>query len=153
MLALRIGCKRIGTTLTEMLVALAIIAILFAMLLPAVQRARQAADDMDIRNDLKQIAVAYNNYAVAKNRGPKTAHDLSPFFENGNRINEQLATGRITVLWGIPPQFLDSYTILAYEAQVDRIGNRLVAMGDASVQTMNQQEFSSSQKQSQAQIR
>jgi type II secretory pathway pseudopilin PulG len=140
------GYKRTGTTLTEILVVLAIIAILVALLLPAVQRARQAADDTDIRNELRQIAVAYNNCAVAKKRGPQTQKELSPFYEDSTRINEDLEKGRITVIWGLSGQALDSHAMLAYETQADRIGNRMVSMGDASVQTMDQQEFNSARK-------
>jgi prepilin-type N-terminal cleavage/methylation domain-containing protein len=133
--------KRAGFTLTEFLVVITIIGILSALLLPAIRNAWVAADETDVRNELMQIAVAYNNFTVAMSRGPQTQKELSPFYENSNRINEDLETGRITVIWGISAP--DSHTILAYETSADRLGHRLVAMGDASVQTMDWQELKS----------
>jgi prepilin-type N-terminal cleavage/methylation domain-containing protein/prepilin-type processing-associated H-X9-DG protein len=76
----RVGCKmtpsRIpsrGFTLVELLVVVAIIGIFIALLLPAIQQAREAARRMHCTNNLKQLAVAVQSYVDSHKELPPSA--------------------------------------------------------------------------------
>lgn len=56
-------CHRRGFTIVELLVAISIIAILIAMLLPAISQARKAASRLDCMSRVRQQGIAFHLYA------------------------------------------------------------------------------------------
>jgi len=78
----RAARERHGFTLVELLVVIAIIGVLVALLLPAVQAAREAARRSQCSNNMRQIGVAFHSYhAAMKSFPPGWLEDSNPVLE------------------------------------------------------------------------
>jgi prepilin-type N-terminal cleavage/methylation domain-containing protein len=86
---------RRGFTLVELLVVIAIIGVLVALLLPAIQAAREAARLAQCSNNLKQLGIACQSYAsvhrgfpllYSSSKQPGWITQILPYFEEGNLL-------------------------------------------------------------------
>ena len=147
---------RHGFTLIELLVVIAIIAILLGLLLPAVQKVREAAQQMASSNNLKQLVLATHNYAAQyEGRLPPVtervrAHDyislygpILPYLEGGNvlrrlREGDHSAEAKVFLSPADPTVTEDSRRDghCSYAANAQAFGTKLNAFRDGTSNTI-----------------
>lgn len=126
------GRRRSGFTLVELLVVIAIIGILIALLLPAVQAAREAARRSQCTNNLKQVGIAMSNYensfkVFPPGRMGSDCTDYSgqpPLLPNGDRRYDYMRPG--TSGFGMILPYVEQ------QALYDQIGWRCGAVNPAN---------------------
>jgi prepilin-type N-terminal cleavage/methylation domain-containing protein/prepilin-type processing-associated H-X9-DG protein len=105
----RARCSKRAFTLVELLVVIAIIGVLVALLLPAVQAAREAARRSQCKNNLKQIGLSVQNFITAKRTFPSGGTIFEPQLQNYLVGGKPVGTDAMGFGWG--------YQILPYLEQ------------------------------------
>ncbi len=98
-----------GFTLVELLVVIAIIGILIALLLPAVQAAREAARRSQCTNNLKQISLAFHNYHDVYKTFPRWTYQAYTWQGIGNAGDNTWWTGFTAMTMALP--YLEQGTV------------------------------------------
>lgn len=115
--------NRRGFTLVELLVVIAIIGVLVALLLPAVQSAREAARRMQCANNLKQMGIGVHNHH-------DTFNFLPPTHTGGQSGNHKYGTWTIHLLPFI--EQMNLYTQFDLKVEFDVAPNPAAANSDAA---------------------
>jgi prepilin-type N-terminal cleavage/methylation domain-containing protein/prepilin-type processing-associated H-X9-DG protein len=102
---------RAGFTLIELLVVIAIIGVLVALILPAVQQAREAANRTKCINNMKQLALAAQEY-----------HDSFQSFPSGWYCNEEAAD---CVVWAAYPTMWSGFTGMLLKLEQGNLYNEI----------------------------
>lgn len=111
-------------TLIELLVVMAIVSLLIAILLPAVQRVREAASRTACINNLKQLALACHSYSDAKKALPPNGDFLSGGVLGVSPKPGEPPYNPVTFYTALLP-FVEQSSLVEYEAQQRAAGVRL----------------------------
>jgi len=144
-------------TLIELLVGISIISLFIGLLLPAVQKVREAAARMQCSNNLKQLGVAIHNYASANQDkipggfqnswapvpnyiGSSFHWTLLPYIEQDNMIKAMIAAGTY-YCWGTPGRNQPVKTYLCPSDSTHNNGTSIPAGTDWNVTSYSRNTF------------
>jgi len=108
-------------TLVELLVVIAIIGILIALLLPAVQAAREAARRMQCSNHMKQIGLAVHNFHDAQRGLPSST--IGIFGGEGNHGNRNTGVWSRMSMWGMLYPYIEQTALYDILSEWNNLGN------------------------------
>ena len=122
--------RRLAFTLIELLVVIAIIGVLVALLLPAVQAAREAARRSQCVNNFKQVGLAFLNYESGKAQLPFPTYAQDP-------ATPQIVLGINNWAPHVLPYLEQGNLIAGYDVKIDwwREPNRTIVQNPVSVLT------------------
>ncbi|GHT27659.1 general secretion pathway protein GspG [Planctomycetales bacterium] len=126
--------KKQAFTLVELLVVIAIIGVLIALLLPAVQAAREAARRSQCTNTVKQISLAFQNFHDTQKRFPSGSYDplwIAYDKKSGNKLGYMREYSFLTLLLPYIEQNAD------YDVMTTKVNEAVTAVTGASPPTGN----------------
>lgn len=104
---------------------------------------------VDVQNNMRQLGFGYTNFEITNGRGPRNLEELAPEFERNAKIMEHLQKGWWIFIYNANRAGMTagpSNTVLAYEAQPDGNGMRIVTMGDGTVRVLDETTFNKTPK-------
>lgn len=108
-----------GFTLVEIMVVIAIICVLAAIAIPGLVRARKRAQATQVKNDLRLIEAAIDQYAIDTNKSPGTSvavPDWTPYIKDESRLS---STGKDVLGHDYGPQTVDQMPVVPPQTAAD----------------------------------